>query len=153
MVSSKKRKQKLIWRSVPVGSHSSGQFICCVHPKLAFLLELLPGYEAVMTAFEMRPAWVETNKNHSTYIPQQCLEGQAHCAICCLQPSRGMPIIFSKQKCWSSTAKSNTFNLLAKCSSFFKKIHPSFWSLALFFWESSLGLSLFKNCSCFCRYV
>lgn len=46
---------------MPVGSHTSGWFTCCLYPELASLLELQPGYEAVMTAFVMIPAWVEAN--------------------------------------------------------------------------------------------
>lgn len=120
----KKIKQKLIWSSMPVGSHTSGWFICCVLPELPSLLEFHPRYKAVITTFVMRPACAETNKTHSTCITQQSLHGQAHCAICCLQPSRGVPIVLSKEKFWSGATRSNTFNLLAELSAFLKKICP-----------------------------
>lgn len=71
--------------------------------------------------------WDQPGMRASKYIPHTCPAvpwGKAHCAICCLQHSRGMPVIFSKQKCWHGTRSGNTFSLLAELSSFFKKIHP-----------------------------
>lgn len=60
---------------MPLGSHASGQSTCCENLELASLLWLQPGREADMTAFQMRPVWIETNKTHFTYISQQSPEG------------------------------------------------------------------------------
>ena len=77
-----------------------------------------------MTAFEMRPASVETNKPHSTYITQQSLEGKG--TLChLLSPAQQRRANHFLQRCWSATESSNVSNLLAEFSSFFKTMHPS----------------------------
>lgn len=123
MVSSKKNSLKLIWGSLLVGSHASDRFICYVLTKLTSLLKLQPESEAFDCLWsETCLGWEHQNTFHihGPAAPR----GKAHCAICCLQHSRGTTVIFSNQKCWHGKGSGNIFSLLAELSSFFMKIHP-----------------------------